>query len=181
MKELFDLCPSKVKIWKEFPDGSHNDTVAEPGYFECIENFIKIHVEKRWWAWKWFLAFRSSYKDTVRKNYKLSWMTTSLVDTEQRNYAVHTIRLFDRGTVCHIGPWYSSTVSIWNQVSIQHKKKLQTIRKYRTFWFRKRTCSVRARKRPAYQHSQPARAVRLLFLCAVYTLFCFQTAIQALK
>ena len=45
MKELFDLTQTKVKIWKTFPHGSHNDTVGEPEYFESIEKFIKEHVE----------------------------------------------------------------------------------------------------------------------------------------
>ena len=47
MKELFELCRSKVKIWKSFANGTHNETVAEPGYFEAIDDFIKTHVEKR--------------------------------------------------------------------------------------------------------------------------------------
>ncbi|KAH0847997.1 hypothetical protein AYO21_03637 [Fonsecaea monophora] len=39
MKALFDQCPT-TKVWKEFPDGDHNSTVAEPGYFEAIWNFL---------------------------------------------------------------------------------------------------------------------------------------------
>ncbi|KAK5009081.1 bem46 protein, variant, partial [Cryomyces antarcticus] len=33
MKQLYDVCRAEPKIWKELPNGSHNDTVAEPGYF----------------------------------------------------------------------------------------------------------------------------------------------------
>lgn len=40
MKGLYDVCEAKIKIWKEFPDGSHNDTIAEPGYFDTIDEFI---------------------------------------------------------------------------------------------------------------------------------------------
>jgi len=40
MKTLFDLCETKIKVWRDFPEGSHNDTVAEEGYFEYIEDFI---------------------------------------------------------------------------------------------------------------------------------------------
>jgi len=40
MKGLFDLCKARTKIWKEFPEGSHNDTVAEAGYFDHINDFI---------------------------------------------------------------------------------------------------------------------------------------------
>jgi hypothetical protein len=44
MKQLFDICEAEIKIWKEFPDGSHNDTIAEEGYFEILEDFINTHV-----------------------------------------------------------------------------------------------------------------------------------------
>ncbi|KIW98862.1 uncharacterized protein Z519_00525 [Cladophialophora bantiana CBS 173.52] len=39
MKTLFDQCPT-TKVWKEFPNGDHNSTVAEPGYFESIWGFL---------------------------------------------------------------------------------------------------------------------------------------------
>ncbi|KIX93882.1 uncharacterized protein Z520_10507 [Fonsecaea multimorphosa CBS 102226] len=39
MKTLFDQCPT-AKVWKEFPHGDHNSTVAEPGYFEAIWGFL---------------------------------------------------------------------------------------------------------------------------------------------
>jgi fermentation-respiration switch protein FrsA (DUF1100 family) len=39
MKALYDQCPTK-KIWKEFPKGDHNSTVAEPGYFDAIWEFL---------------------------------------------------------------------------------------------------------------------------------------------
>ncbi|KAL2350681.1 BEM46 family protein-like protein [Cryomyces antarcticus] len=45
MKQLYDVCRAEPKIWKELPNGSHNDTVAEPGYFQYIEEFIRNYVE----------------------------------------------------------------------------------------------------------------------------------------
>lgn len=39
MRTLFDQCPTR-KIWKEFPSGDHNSTVAEPGYFDAIYSFL---------------------------------------------------------------------------------------------------------------------------------------------
>jgi abhydrolase domain-containing protein 13 len=39
MTELYQACPTK-KVWKEFPNGDHNSTVAEPGYFEAIWQFL---------------------------------------------------------------------------------------------------------------------------------------------
>lgn len=39
MKALYELCPTK-KVWKEFPNGDHNSTVAEPGYFDAIWQFL---------------------------------------------------------------------------------------------------------------------------------------------
>ena len=46
MKRLYKVCQAKVKIWREFPDGTHNDTVAEPSYFDYIEQFIREHVDQ---------------------------------------------------------------------------------------------------------------------------------------
>ncbi|KAF2178578.1 BEM46 family protein-like protein [Zopfia rhizophila CBS 207.26] len=44
MARLYRICKSHPKIWKELPNGSHNDTVAEPGYFAYIDDFIMEHV-----------------------------------------------------------------------------------------------------------------------------------------
>ena len=46
MKKLHHVCRSETKIWKEMPNGSHNDTVAEPYYFNYIAEFIQEHVLK---------------------------------------------------------------------------------------------------------------------------------------
>jgi hypothetical protein len=46
MKMLHEKCRAATKIWKEFPEGSHNDTVAEEGYFEAINDFVNDHVIK---------------------------------------------------------------------------------------------------------------------------------------
>ena len=45
MTELFTLCKAHTKVWRTLPNGAHNDTVAEPGYFEHILNFITEEVE----------------------------------------------------------------------------------------------------------------------------------------
>ena len=47
MKELFRLCKSKTVVWKELPYGDHNSSVAEPGYFNYIDEFIWRHVLKK--------------------------------------------------------------------------------------------------------------------------------------
>jgi len=39
MKQLYDVCPTR-KIWRTFPNGHHNSTVAEPGYFDAIWEFL---------------------------------------------------------------------------------------------------------------------------------------------
>lgn len=44
MKQLFKLCRSKTVVWKELPNGDHNSSIIEPGYFYYIEDFIKTHV-----------------------------------------------------------------------------------------------------------------------------------------
>jgi abhydrolase domain-containing protein 13 len=44
MAQLYKACRAKVKVWKELPNGTHNDTVAEPGYFDHIDDFLTHHV-----------------------------------------------------------------------------------------------------------------------------------------
>jgi abhydrolase domain-containing protein 13 len=44
MKTLYDICKVKLKLWKAFPNGHHNDTVAEPGYFGAIWTFLTRDV-----------------------------------------------------------------------------------------------------------------------------------------
>ena len=39
MKTLYQSCPTR-KVFKSFPDGDHNSTVAEPGYFDAIWQFL---------------------------------------------------------------------------------------------------------------------------------------------
>lgn len=44
MKTLYELCKARSKVWKTFPTGHHNDTVAEPGYFDAIWAFLLEEV-----------------------------------------------------------------------------------------------------------------------------------------
>ncbi|KAK2783588.1 hypothetical protein FQN53_009133 [Emmonsiellopsis sp. PD_33] len=44
MAQLFSICKSTTKVWRTFPNGQHNDTVAEPGYFDHIHSFVVDHV-----------------------------------------------------------------------------------------------------------------------------------------
>jgi len=44
MKQLFNICNAKTKIWRELPYGDHNTTVAEVGYFAFVEDFIHTYV-----------------------------------------------------------------------------------------------------------------------------------------
>jgi hypothetical protein len=46
MKQLFRLSKANKIVWKELPNGDHNATVAEPGYFNHIEEFIQDHILK---------------------------------------------------------------------------------------------------------------------------------------
>jgi hypothetical protein len=45
MTRLFHVCKAP-KVWRELPNGSHNDTVAEPRYFQYIEDFLSEHVDQ---------------------------------------------------------------------------------------------------------------------------------------
>ncbi|KAK4615910.1 hypothetical protein CLAFUW4_09783 [Fulvia fulva] len=44
MKELFKLCRSQKVMWRELPNGDHNNTVGEPGYFHHIEDFLQKYL-----------------------------------------------------------------------------------------------------------------------------------------
>ncbi|SPO32815.1 related to Protein bem46 [Ustilago trichophora] len=44
MDALFQRCNSKVKVKKEFADGTHNDTCIKPKYFESVGEFLLAHV-----------------------------------------------------------------------------------------------------------------------------------------
>lgn len=44
MRQLFKLARSNSVHWKELPNGDHNSSVAEPGYFLYIEDFVKRQV-----------------------------------------------------------------------------------------------------------------------------------------
>lgn len=44
MDALFERCKSEIKVWKEFPEGTHNDTCIKPKYFESIGEFLLAHV-----------------------------------------------------------------------------------------------------------------------------------------
>lgn len=41
MKQLLSVCRAKSITWRTIPNGSHNNTVAEPNYFQFIFDFIK--------------------------------------------------------------------------------------------------------------------------------------------
>ena len=45
MTQLFELCKAETKIWRTLPNGAHNDSVAEPGYFDNIHSFISEEVD----------------------------------------------------------------------------------------------------------------------------------------
>lgn len=47
MAQLFNVSRAREKVWREFPNGSHNDTVVEPGYFDYIDEFIRKVVISR--------------------------------------------------------------------------------------------------------------------------------------
>ncbi|KAF3912115.1 hypothetical protein ABW21_db0204840 [Orbilia brochopaga] len=44
MKRLHQVAGTATKVWKELPNGTHNDSVMEPGYFEFINDFIHDEV-----------------------------------------------------------------------------------------------------------------------------------------
>lgn len=46
MTQLFAVCKAESKTWRTLPNGGHNDSVAEPGYFEHVFDFVKEEVLK---------------------------------------------------------------------------------------------------------------------------------------
>lgn len=43
MKTLYELCPSILKKFIEFPNGSHNDTIIQDGYWNYVKEFLHRH------------------------------------------------------------------------------------------------------------------------------------------
>lgn len=41
MQQLYRVCRAKRKVWKAICNGSHNDTVAEPYFFDYFLEFIR--------------------------------------------------------------------------------------------------------------------------------------------
>lgn len=44
MKGLYEVYTSGPKVWKELPYGTHNNTVAEAGYFHFVDDFLRSHI-----------------------------------------------------------------------------------------------------------------------------------------
>lgn len=44
MRRLYDISTASTKIWRELPDGDHNNTVAAPDYFQFISDFLEKHL-----------------------------------------------------------------------------------------------------------------------------------------
>jgi hypothetical protein len=44
MSRLFQVCKAP-KVWRELPNGTHNDTVAESQYFQFIDDFLREYVD----------------------------------------------------------------------------------------------------------------------------------------
>lgn len=44
MTQLFAICQSEPKVWRTLPNGGHNDSVAEPGYFDHVNAFVTEEV-----------------------------------------------------------------------------------------------------------------------------------------
>lgn len=43
MARLYQVCKAP-KVWRELPNGTHNDTVAEAEYFQYIDDFLSSFV-----------------------------------------------------------------------------------------------------------------------------------------
>ncbi|KAL8947674.1 MAG: hypothetical protein Q9222_006070 [Ikaeria aurantiellina] len=41
MKELYSRCRTKRKVWRDFPNGAHNETIAEPYFFDYVVQFVR--------------------------------------------------------------------------------------------------------------------------------------------
>ena len=46
MKELYDMCVSEKKKIITFPNGTHNETCIQSGYFAAILGFWKEHIDE---------------------------------------------------------------------------------------------------------------------------------------
>ena len=46
MDELYRICRAPVKIWREFANGTHNESIVQPGYFANIADFVNEYILK---------------------------------------------------------------------------------------------------------------------------------------
>lgn len=44
MSQLYSLCRTETKVWRTLPNGQHNDTIAEAGYFDYVSSFVIENV-----------------------------------------------------------------------------------------------------------------------------------------
>ena len=40
MRRLYEISTTPTKVWKPLPNGDHNSSVIEEGYFEAIDDFV---------------------------------------------------------------------------------------------------------------------------------------------
>lgn len=40
MQQLYSVCRAKRKVWKPMPNGTHNNTITEPYFFNYLIEFI---------------------------------------------------------------------------------------------------------------------------------------------
>ncbi|KAI9272466.1 Alpha/Beta hydrolase protein [Sporodiniella umbellata] len=83
MVQLRDLSESPDKTWVEFPNGMHNDTVMQPGYFTAIRDFLEklaLFVDKE----KAKNVLEESYLDgkPVEENDKSYQLISGVTDGE---------------------------------------------------------------------------------------------------
>lgn len=41
MQQLYSICKAPKKIWRVFPNGMHNDTIAEPYFFDFVLEYVQ--------------------------------------------------------------------------------------------------------------------------------------------
>lgn len=63
MRQLYELSAAPNKIWKPLPNGDHNSSVLEDGYFEAISDFVASVTSEP-------LSISKEMYDTERKRSK---------------------------------------------------------------------------------------------------------------
>lgn len=77
MRKLYELCGSPTKTWKSLPEGDHNSSVMEDGYFHAIQVFMDSLSTTGHFGEKEKREIEEKNEDEWRKELERKWPNSS--------------------------------------------------------------------------------------------------------